>query len=210
MNDFTIKSSTRLWRLVEERTRPGADVAAIDARIWSLFGDDWAVMATDLSGFSRNVAKFGITHFLQIIHEQQRLLVPVIEAHDGIVVKSEADSFLLLFKTVPSAVTAALAMQQTCAKVNARRHVEEQIILCLGIGYGRVLKIGDEDVFGHEVNLASKLGEDIARGGEVLLTPGARAALADIDRPTPPISTLTWDEVAHEYVGEKAYFRARY
>jgi class 3 adenylate cyclase len=32
-----------------------------------------------------------------------------------------------------------------------------------------VLKIGD-DVFGDEVNLASKLGEDIAKAGEILMT----------------------------------------
>jgi adenylate cyclase len=33
-----------------------------------------------------------------------------------------------------------------------------------------VLKIGDHDVFGQEVNSASKLGEDIAKSGEILVT----------------------------------------
>ena len=42
----------------------------LDRRIWDLFGEDWAILWTDLTGFSRNVATFGITHFLQIIHEQ--------------------------------------------------------------------------------------------------------------------------------------------
>ena len=35
---------------------------------------------------------------------------------------------------------------------------------------GRVLRIGDADVFGAEVNAAAKLGEDIARAGEILVT----------------------------------------
>ena len=46
-------------------------------------------MFTDLSGFSRNTAKFGIIHFLQTIHEAERLLIPVIEEHDGILLKVE-------------------------------------------------------------------------------------------------------------------------
>lgn len=50
------------------------------------------------------------------------------------------------------------------------------MLLCVGIGYGRVLRIGDLDVFGAEVNAASKLGEDIAKANEVLVTQAARAA----------------------------------
>lgn len=200
---YTRTSLQRLWRLIEERTHHGADEAAIDERIWDMFGDDWAIMFTDLSGFSRNVSTFGITHFLQIIYEQQKLLVPVIEAHDGIVVKIEADSFLLLFKQPRRALAAAIAMQQTCAKVNARRKDDEKIILCLGIGYGRILKIGDEDCFGHEVNLASKLGEDIARGGEILLTPSAKAKVGEL------VGTR-WEEVTQSYVGEQTYWKLDY
>jgi adenylate cyclase len=53
-------SEDRLEKLIEERLQPGAIKAGIDKRIWSLFGERWAVLYTDLSGFSRNVAEFGI------------------------------------------------------------------------------------------------------------------------------------------------------
>jgi hypothetical protein len=68
-------SQARLWALIEERCQPGADVAELDRRIGDLFGERWAVMFTDLSGFSRRVAEFGILHFLQVIHEQRKILV---------------------------------------------------------------------------------------------------------------------------------------
>jgi class 3 adenylate cyclase len=42
-----------------------------------------------------------------------------------------------------------------------------------GIGYGEVLIVQDEDLYGAEVNLASKLGEDLASRNEVLLTESA-------------------------------------
>ena len=77
-------SMDRLESLIEERLKPGADTKKIDSRIWDLFGEEWAIMFTDLSGFSRQVAEFGIIHFLQMIYESHRLLVPCIDDHDGI------------------------------------------------------------------------------------------------------------------------------
>ncbi len=198
-SEATLKgSSARLWKLVEARAQAGADVAEIDQRIWDLFGEEWAVVFTDLAGFSRQVAKFGIVHFLQIMHEQKELLLPIVEDHDGILIKIEADSFLILFKQPAYALRCAIAMQQKCASVNARRSPEEQIVLCAGIGYGKLLKIGDDDVFGHEVNLSSKLGEDIAKGEDILVTRAVRDA----------IPGATWEAVNVEYAGETVCWRA--
>ncbi|MBI3298043.1 MAG: adenylate/guanylate cyclase domain-containing protein [Elusimicrobia bacterium] len=170
-------SEDRLEKLITERLSPNADKAAVDRRIWDLFGETWAVMFTDLSGFSRNVAEFGIIHFLQTIQESQRLLVPVLEQFDGILLKTEGDSMLMIFRTAARAVDCAGAMQEATQRYNEGRSPAEQVLLCLGLGYGRVLRISDRDVFGSEVNAASKLGEDTAKAGEVLVTEGVRAAL---------------------------------
>ena len=91
-------SQDRLDELIAARLSPGADREKIDKRIWDLFGEEWCVMFTDLSGFSRNVARFGIIHFLQTIFESERLLIPVIEENDGILLKIEGDSFLVIFR----------------------------------------------------------------------------------------------------------------
>jgi class 3 adenylate cyclase len=58
---------------------------------------------------------------------------------------------------------------------------EEQILLGVGLGFGDMLQIGEEDVFGAEVNAASKLGEDIAKGGDILVTEHFRHHLDDMD-----------------------------
>src|SRR5688572_13739745 len=91
-------SSTRLWRMIEQRTQSSADVKAIDRRIWDLFGEERAIMFTDLAGFSRNVDEFGIIHFLQIIFEHRKLLLPIVEEHDGLLVKADGDSLMLSFR----------------------------------------------------------------------------------------------------------------
>ena len=140
-------------------------------------------MATDLAGFSRRVAEFGIIHFLQTIHESERILVPVIEDHDGILLKVEGDSFLVIFRNTQKALRAAIEMQKTTQRYNQGKLPEEHVLLCVGLGFGRVLRIGDADVFGAEVNAASKLGEDIASAHEILVTQAVRdaATLPDVE-----------------------------
>ena len=204
MKDDGLKgSAARLWQLVEARMRPGADTTAIDQRIWDLFGQEWAILFTDLVGFSRQVARFGIIHFLQVILEQKKLLYPIIDQHDGILVKVEADSMLVLFRRPGIAVACAVEMQRACRASAARSVPEEQVILCAGIGYGRVLKIGDDDVFGHEVNVASKLGEDAAKADEILVSAAAREAMGEVP-------ALRWEERHLDFPGAETCWRLLY
>ena len=169
-------SEERLQKLIAARIEAAADRDSIDQRIWDLFGEEWCIMATDLAGFSRNVAEFGIIHFLQTIYESERILIPVIEKHDGILLKVEGDSFFVIFRNVQKAIRASIEMQQTTVRYNAARVPQEHVLLCIGLGFGRVLRIGDADVFGAEVNAASKLGEDIAKSHEILVTKAVRDA----------------------------------
>ena len=170
-------SEERLEKLIEERLVPGADKEKIDKRIWDLFGEKWCVMFTDLSGFSRRVETFGIIHFLQTIYEAERLLIPVIERHDGILLKVEGDSLLVIFRNVAKGISSAVEMQRILSDYNGDKPAEEQVLLCVGLGYGDVLRIGDADVFGAEVNAASKLGEDAAKAGQILVTASVREAM---------------------------------
>jgi len=173
-------SEDRLESLIAMRLAPGADKAMIDQRIWDLFGEDWCIMFTDLAGFSRNVAQFGIIHFLQTIYESERVCVPVIEDHDGILLKSEGDSLLVIFRNAQKAILAAVEMQRRLYDYNADKDEEEKVLLCVGLGFGRVLRIGDTDVFGAEVNASSKLGEDTAKAAEILVTEAVKDAAADL------------------------------
>lgn len=196
---LTTASEERLEQLIEARLKPKANKKEIDKRIWDLFGETWCVMFTDLSGFSRNVAKFGITHFLQTIYEAERILIPVIEEHDGILLKVEGDSFLVIFRKIDSAITGAVEMQKVLAKYNKKKTDEEKVLLCVGLGYGEMLRIGDEDVFGPEVNAASKLGEDTAKANEIMVTGSVKASAGKI-------KGVTFKEIpGHPPGADKAY-----
>ena len=196
-------SEERLDRLIEERLKPGADKAHIDGRIWDLFGEDWCVMFTDLSGFSRGVAKFGIIHFLQTIYESERLLIPVIEEHDGILLKVEGDSFMVIFRNPQKALLCATVMQRVLRDYNTTKSDEEKALLCVGLGYGRMLRIGDADVYGAEVNAASKLGEDMAEAYDILVT---EAVKAKVD----PSSGYSFEALPDAPSGAERAYRVKY
>lgn len=193
----------RLSKLIDERLQPGVDKATLDERIWDLFGAEWTVMFTDLAGFSRSAAEFGIIHFLQIIYESQRIFSPCIDKWDGILIKTEGDSMLIVFRQPCKAVECAIEMQRAAQEYNLDRDDTEKVLLCVGIGYGKVLSIGGEDVFGAEVNAAAKLGEDTAVAWEILITDSVAAKLQDV----PNISFEDIDFIPH---GAKAAFRLNY
>ena len=172
-------SQKELQRLVFARTKPGADKEKIDAQIWDKFGEEWCVMFTDLSGFSRGTEKFGIIHFLQVILESQRIMFPLIEDHNGIVIKTEGDSLLVIFNRPDEALVFCKKVHEVLHKYNETMSDEEKILLCIGLGYGKILNLGYDDVFGAEVNAASKLGEDTAVAWEVLVTDSFVEAVKD-------------------------------
>jgi class 3 adenylate cyclase len=204
----TSASQDRLEKLIEERLKPEADKEKIDARIWDLFGERWAVMFTDLSGFSRRVAEFGIIHFLQIIFESQRILVPCIDRYDGILLKSEGDSLMVIFRRVEKAIECSLAMQRAAREYNQGRSEAEKILLCVGLGFGQVLHIGDHDVFGPEVNAAAKLGEDTAKAWEILATGAVRDAASGSD--APGLEGLCFEPIDATPPGAEAAYRILY
>lgn len=146
----------------------------ITAEIEADFTQRAAVLVLDMSGFSRTTQMHGVVSFLMMIHQMRLLAVPTIEAGGGTLVKAEADNLYCLFDDVDAAAREVIRQLST---VNPLLPAGRKLYASIGIGYGDLLVLGREDLFGDEVNLASKLGEDIAQGGMVLLTEAAREAL---------------------------------
>ena len=176
-----------LWSLVAARAEPGADKASIDRAARERFGEVTTVMFTDLVGFSLRAAEFGIMHFLQVIHEHERLMLPIVERRGGELVKRSADSLLLRFPAPVDAVDCAADMVAASAAHNRDRPPEERILIGMGIGHGEVLRARDGDLWGEEVNAASVLGEDCATAGEILITDAARSALGETRHRLTPV-----------------------
>lgn len=172
------RSKEKMARLLQERNEHPERAADVDARIRATFGETLAVLVMDMAGFSRQTIRHGIIHFLAQIHRMHALAGPSIEKNGGEVIKYEADNVFALFPDVGQAVSAALDLDHAMQAANTMLPDEYDLHGEFGIGYGDILVVED-DLYGSEVNLASKLGEDLAERGEILLTESARARVAD-------------------------------
>jgi class 3 adenylate cyclase len=131
---------------------------------------------TDTADFTARTLRDGILHFLMAWGRVVAALRPAIRARGGTVVKVEGDSLILAFNDARAACAGVLALEAALGRFNRSRPLNERFRFSYGIGYGDLVEV-EGDLFGLELNLASKLGEDLARPGEALLSPAAAAAL---------------------------------
>ena len=170
-------SHATLGRLLDEMIEAPDRIATLAQTIDQVFCETRAIMVVDMSGFSRTTQRHGIAAFLLMVHQMKRLATPEIEDKGGLLVKAEADNLYCLFDTTDDAVRAARAIVRQLNAANLILPEDRRLYASVGIGFGPVLNIEDQDLFGTEMNLACKLGEDIAGRSEILLTEGARATL---------------------------------
>ena len=155
------------------------DRGNIEQFIWDSFQREKAVLTLDMSGFSLAVRRHGILSHLCQIRRMQLLTQPIIGSHRGEVVKYEADNLLAVFEHPEDAVQAAIAINRTAKTASADTKPDPAIEVCIGIDFGKILLIPGADCFGDSVNIAFKLGEDVARSGEILITPAVREKLSE-------------------------------
>jgi len=170
-------SRANLERLLTEMIEEPERRAEITTQIEEIFGQEKALMILDMSGFSRTTQRHGIVSYLQMIHAMRSITKPCVEAHRGLLVKAEAYNLFCLFDTVAEAVRAGQDITRHLNAANVVLPESRRLYVSIGIGYGTILNIADEDLYGNEVNLASKLGEDVGGMADILLTTAAHERL---------------------------------
>lgn len=149
----------------------------IEVTLWTDYGAEYAVFVLDMSGFSMLTRKYGIVHYLSMVKRMQLITEPIVKSFGGSMIKYEADNCFAVFPDALSAVNAAIAMQHAFTASNLLTSDDLDIHISCGIDYGKLLIIGHEDCFGDPVNRASKMGEDVAAAGEILITQEAMQAI---------------------------------
>lgn len=136
------------------------------------------IMVLDMTGLTRFTMEQGELAALLRIVEAHQVCLPVIRDGGADVIRSFADDLVALFDDTYQALVTAFEVHERLREF-ARHHDGPVTQCCIGIGCGRVLRIGPNLAQGDEMNRASKLGEDIANGEETLVTENVRAALSD-------------------------------
>lgn len=174
-----LNSKANLLKFLDELGEHPERVEEVTRRIRQVFEQERTVMVLDMSGFTRATQQGNVISFLLSINQMQRLVTPVVEEHAGIVVRSDHDNLTCLFDRVDDALDACREVGGRLGSANVILPSDKELYASMGIGHGAILNIDNEEIYGNEVNLASKLGEDIATLGEILLTTSARDHLED-------------------------------
>jgi len=162
-----LMSSRRFFRLLSRRTPKNA--AAIDRRIEECGMRELSVLMCDSSGFSRKTHDYGVLQFLATMTQCYDRLIPLLERRHGICLSHNADNILAIFEHPAQAVRAALDMHLWLRRHNRGKPDAEQFNICIGIHHGPVVRLAD-NVFGATVNVAAKVGEDLAGRDQILVT----------------------------------------
>ncbi|MGH2730932.1 MAG: adenylate/guanylate cyclase domain-containing protein [Actinomycetota bacterium] len=176
-----LNSRANLTKLLDELGEYPEHPDEIESRIKEIFEQEKAILILDMSGFTRTTHRSGIIRFLLMIHQMQRLALPSVEEHNGLFVNAFADNLTCLFDSVHDAVIASTEVARRLKSANVVLPADRELYVSVGIGYGPILNVANEAIYGSEVNLASKLGEDIAELGEVLLTTNAHEQIKDAE-----------------------------
>jgi len=142
----------------------------MEDEIWRQYGTENTAFVLDMSGFSLLTRKYGIVHYLSMIRRMQMTVDPIITSHGGRVIKFEADNCFAVFPHPTSATKTAITIQHALAASNLLTQDDMDVHVTIGIDYGKILILNDDDMFGEPVNRACKLGEDLGKADEILIT----------------------------------------
>jgi adenylate cyclase len=154
-----------------------ADDAGLAESLWDEFGCERTVLVLDMAGFTRTSREHGVVYYLTLIEKMRRFTAPLVVQSGGRAVKYEADNLFAVFPDPHSGMSFLERAYAAMDEANVGLDTAAQIHICAGLDHGRIL-LDDADFIGDAVNVASKLGEDLARRGEVLITQSVNEALS--------------------------------
>jgi TolB-like protein len=130
-----------------------------------------AVMFTDISGYTALMGD-SEARALELLEKNRILQQPIIDGHNGKIVKELGDGLLVVFDSALEAVACAVEIQQEAKAI-------PELNLKIGIHLGDI-NFANNDVFGDGVNIASRLQEE-AEPGQVLVSPSVKATIFNQD-----------------------------
>ena len=127
-----------------------------------------AILAADVAGYSRLMGD-DERATIATINQCRAVFREAIEANGGRVVDMAGDSVLAIFDTAIGAATAAVAVQERLAALNADLAEERRMAWRIGLNTGDIHEQDDGTVYGDGVNVAARL-QALAEPGGICLS----------------------------------------
>ena len=136
------------------------------------------IVFSDIEGSTEMMERLGERQWMEVLRDHDELIRGVVQSHDGTIVKSQGDGFMLAFSSAHSALYCAMEVERALAGRSGPSSAEQPKVR-IGVHSGFVIADA-EDFYGRNVVLAARIA-DTARGGEVLVS-GAVKEYTESDR----------------------------
>lgn len=154
-----------------------------DGEVWDQFGVDIAPLVIDSVGFTRTTQSEGIVHFLTQLAKARSITEQALRQANPVSFVFHADNCFAFFATAEDALIAGMKVRDAINHAALPLTGGENFGVSMGIGFGRLLSAGPKDgYFGDEMNIASKLGEDLGGRDDIFLSEAAHATLLSKDQ----------------------------
>jgi class 3 adenylate cyclase/CHAT domain-containing protein/tetratricopeptide (TPR) repeat protein len=149
--DEILRERDRLQKVIEEK-----------------FKKEVTILFTDICGYTKYMETKGDISGRNMLQRHNDIVMPVIEQHNGVVIKTIGDAVMATFETPLEAIKSAIGIQKGLFEHNRKTEVSNRIHVKIGINTGDVL-IDDADVFGDAVNVAARIQSEAVED-EILIS----------------------------------------
>ena len=134
-----------------------------------------AIMFVDIIGYSKKMGD-DEQETLRMLDEYKQIAEPLIESHEGKIIKWLGDGLFCRYTSAINAVTCGLELQAILAEYNKNPKGKFPINVRIGIHLGDVV-IQDGDIFGDGVNIAARI-ESKAPANGICITETVYSAIS--------------------------------
>jgi len=135
------------------------------------------ILFSDIENSTSLNEQLGDKGWVALLSAHDQLVERAVEQHDGVVVKTQGDGFMVVFGDCANAVRAAVEIQRLINSNAHRRLRRSPIRVREGLRVGAVVH-KDGDFFGTNVAMAARIAAH-AVGGQILVSDEVRARLTD-------------------------------
>jgi class 3 adenylate cyclase len=139
------------------------------------------IFFSDIENSTALNSELGDEEWVKLLSAHDKLLHTYVERHDGLIVKSQGDGYMVAFSTPELALGASLDIQRALSakRQRSRRLRRTPIRVRIGLHTGTAIE-REGDFFGRNVAMAARVAS-MADGGEILVSTDIVEALADSD-----------------------------
>jgi class 3 adenylate cyclase len=140
-------------------------------------GSTRGFLFADLRGYTAYLERRGANEAAELLDRYRHLVRAAVDEHDGAEIRTEGDSFYVVFPDASGAVACGLAIVAAAAEASAATP-QSPILVGIGVHAGETVET-QEGYVGSAVNLAARLCA-AAPAGDVLVSDTVRALTASV------------------------------